>query len=100
MLDGYENLAKDSEVHHNSNPITELNDLNLETKITTCTAGAACEVEMIMPSTASTAVHGIFKVVLYGSSESSDMAGWTVSTTTVRFLSRSWVIKNEIRIDR
>ncbi|XP_063693507.1 uncharacterized protein LOC134825280 [Bolinopsis microptera] len=80
MLDGYDNLAKldDTMVFKvgGSPLITELTDLNLETKLDTavCTVGASCELRIALPEPDSP--YGVYKIILYGPTETSDVAGW------------------------
>ena len=76
VLDGYENLAKTATaVKVGSTVVKEVNDLNLETKLTQCRAGETCEVEITLANNPS----GIYKVTVYGPSEQSDVSGWKVS---------------------
>ena len=78
MLDGFENLAKDAVVAVGGTTLTELTDLNLETKLSdsACSAGASCEIKITLAG--GPIVWGIYKVIIYGPSESSDVSGWQV----------------------
>ena len=97
-MDGYDNLAKLADtkvakVGDATEIITELTDLNLETKLDTsvCKGGDACEIKIALPKVASgDTQYGVYKIILYGPTETSDVADWEVRLCKIADGTFSW----------
>ena len=97
-MDGYDNLAKLADtkvakVGDATEIITELTDLNLETKLDTsvCAAGAACQIWIALPEVSGVVTpYGVYKIILYGPTETSDVADWEVRLCKIADGTFSW----------
>ena len=85
VLDGYDNLAKLAGTKvtkdGDATEITELTDLNLETKLDTsiCTVVIFCDIKIALPEVSGVVTpYGVYKIILYGPTETSDVADWEV----------------------